>query len=188
VLLTFGQEIEVRRRFHNMTNLKAAIFFLCASTAGFGEGTDPNVEDWTDPKKTVCEIHGEKLTKIEVPILWGLPARPERGYSLGDQGRMFPYSRTIAYGGCVIKDGDEKRKRAYIHQCQSCVAGFHQWLAKNYPLPAHRRPIAPKNNTIYRQAIEETAEQDVAPQSATRPESKSEGGDKPQPESEARSR
>lgn len=32
------------------------------------------------------------------------------------------------------------------------------------------------------------AEQGVAPQSATRPESKSEGGDKPQPESKERSR
>ena len=38
------------------------------------------------------------------------------------------------------------------------------------------------------QRIEQEAEQGVAPQSATRSESDSEGGDKPQPESEARSR
>jgi hypothetical protein len=142
-----------------MKHLRSLALFLCVTATGFSGESDNKVEDWTDSKKVVCEIHGEKLTKIEVSILWGHPARPERGYSLLDQARMFPYSRNIAYGGCVIEDGDEKRKRAYIHQCQGCVTGFHEWISKNYPLPAtHRKPVAPKDNAMYRQFLKEITE------------------------------
>ena len=139
--------------------------YICLLAATHAEETTEKVVDWTTKGTHNCKIHGDKLTKVVVPIVWGLPARPERGYSMADRARLFPHSQTLAFGGCCVPADYKAKKRAYIHRCDTCVKEFHAWLAKNYPLPEQRRPVAPANHrSILRDLTKQkNAEQDSAP-------------------------
>jgi len=98
--------------------------------------------DWRSKKIKVCRIHKVTLTAIKVPVLWGLRRS-------GDDSRMhrsanFPYSSSVALGGCCIPKNPAKH--AYIHRCSECYRLAIEWKEKHDPTPKHRRPVAPNGH------------------------------------------
>jgi hypothetical protein len=146
-----------------------------------------DTEDYTDSKITVCPVHNVTLTKIFLPVTYGLVRGPSDHPEMKREER-FPYSyERILGGGVVSKDSP---KSAWIHRCSECCRLALEWSAKHPrdPAPVHERPVAPSNQKDLARIIAKEAEQAGTGQPATRSQSKSEGGDKPQPEAEGRSR
>ena len=103
------------------------------------------VADYRNKKIKVCRIHKITLTAIKVSVLWGLRRN-------GDDPRMhrganFPYSSSIALGGCCIPE--DPAKHAYIHRCSECYRLAIEWKEKHDPTPKHRRPVAPKRHKAF---------------------------------------
>lgn len=71
---------------------------------------------------SVCEIHGDTMTRQAVPILYGLP--------LGNFAEALARSphAPLILGGCVTMTGDPTEEPAYV--CHSCEKAFAAWDAQ----------------------------------------------------------
>jgi hypothetical protein len=160
--------------------------FCCAD--GPQSVAQGDTEDYMDSKITVCPLHNVTLTKILLPVTYGLMRGPALDHPDMKRAERFPYSYERILGGCVVSK--DSPKSAWIHRCSECCRLAVEWSAKHPrdPAPVHERPIPPSNQKDFARIIAKEAEQGGTGQPATSPESKSEGGDKPQPEAEGRSR
>lgn len=71
---------------------------------------------------SVCEIHGDTMTRQAVPILYGLPLR-----NFAEALARSPHAPLIL-GGCVTMTGDPTEEPAYV--CPSCEKAFAAWDAQ----------------------------------------------------------
>ena len=142
-------------------------------------------EDYTDSQITMCPVHNVTLTKILLPVTYGLMRGPSLDHPDMKRAERFPYSSERILGGCVVSK--DSPKTAWIHRCSECCRLAIDCCAKHPrdPAPVHERPVAPSNQKNYARII---AEQVGTGQPATRPVLESEGSDKPLPESDGRSR
>ena len=63
----------------------------------------------------ICQVHHKKMSKVNVEISYGLPAKATRDYySLRSQ--YFPNSSDPVMGGCVVTD----QKYAQRYVCDEC--------------------------------------------------------------------
>lgn len=82
--------------------------------------------DLTHGKSNTCEVHGTTMSKLTVPIAYGLYWQ-----DIHDQCRLnaseslFPHAREKLRGGCVISSSSPKR--AIVFQCDLCKTAQKQW-------------------------------------------------------------
>jgi hypothetical protein len=73
-----------------------------------------------------CILHGNVLREDKVKIAYGL-----FDYDRESERKLFPNSRTVAYGGCVVPwdtVADEPRpKYAKVLYCQQCRKVEREW-------------------------------------------------------------
>lgn len=66
---------------------------------------------------SICSVHGTKMKKRSVPILYGLPSREvmkEREAALA----LYPNAPKFVLGGCVVR----WKRRARVYYCEDCAA------------------------------------------------------------------
>ena len=151
-----------------MTNTLRQItisFALCAFCFGGGPQSVARggTEDYTDPKLTTCPVHKVALTKIRLPITYGLLTGSSLDRPDMKRSERFPYSYERILGGCVVSK--DSPQFAWIHHCSVCARMSLEWCAKNPrdPAPMHRRPVAPGNHIDYaRILIEEQNKAEMA--------------------------
>jgi hypothetical protein len=81
--------------------------------------------DWTKralkDKEGLCKVHHEKLTRVTVPMLYGLMPGPP--YPVETEERLFPNALTSVEAGCVVMPA----KEAIVLQCQKCIKAKTKW-------------------------------------------------------------
>lgn len=90
----------------------------------FARGELVTVRDQNGPilDLTVCEVHGDAMTRKAVPISYGLPMREFAEALAG-----FPHA-PLMLGGCVVMHDDPKEAPAYV--CPSCEKALADWAPK----------------------------------------------------------
>ncbi len=71
----------------------------------------------------VCPLHGIKMTRKEVPIVYGMPSQAEFE-EMKVAKEKFPFGREYKLGGCILKP----QKTTKAHVCEKCVAARNAWL------------------------------------------------------------
>ena len=72
----------------------------------------------------VCKIHGVRLEPDEVPISYGLPPAPPRGYYEA-MDEFFPNANSFVLGGCVISLDEISSKELF---CSACRVAEKAWV------------------------------------------------------------
>ena len=128
---------------------------LCAFCFGGGPQSvaQGGTEDYTDPELTTCPLHKVELTKLRLPITYGLLTGSSLDRPDMKRAERFPYSYERILGGCVVSK--DFPQFAWIHRCSECTRLAMEWMAQNPrdPAPKHKRPVAPNNQTNYARII-----------------------------------
>lgn len=70
-----------------------------------------------------CEVHGDRLQKAVVPIVYGRAGAP---FPFATEKRDFPHANSRAYGGCIVSE-DSPGSQA-VKFCPACRAAEKRWL------------------------------------------------------------
>ena len=140
-----------------ITAIKQILIFVASAGICLAGGPQSvakgGTEDYTDSKLSVCPIHQVALTKIRLPITYGLLVGSALDRRDMKRAERFPYSYERVLGGCVVSK--DSPQFALIHRCSECTRLAAEWMAQNprEPDPAHRRPVAPANQKDYARII-----------------------------------
>jgi hypothetical protein len=87
------------------------------------------------PTSRRCEIHGEILKRVRVPIIYGLVIDYVESQARTE---LFPHSNVRIYGGCIV----EEREEAVAYYCYQCrVAEYrHRRAFAEYVRRNNRTP------------------------------------------------
>ena len=94
-------------------------------------GCAQHLANWTKGVSSICQVHGEQMTKTNVPIVYGLFCLSEWGKDLQAAGTNgFPHADEEVLGGCILN----APTRATIYVCSRCQRARRQWeLAHPHP-------------------------------------------------------
>ena len=73
----------------------------------------------------ICRVHNLPLKTGKAEIRRGLPPAPPGGYSEAAES-LFPLSRSVEMGGCVV--GLELKDEKRIRFCPACRDAERKWL------------------------------------------------------------
>ena len=107
-------------------NMKVYRLVLTSFCAALITGCATRSEDLTAGESGVCELHGAQMSKIVVPIEYGL-IRPNQTSlaRLTASTNSFPHAETRVGGGCVVRPGSPHR--AVIFACAQCKKARTRW-------------------------------------------------------------
>jgi hypothetical protein len=91
-----------------------------------------------------CEVHGLKLEKDEVEVVYGLlPFDEERM----EAHKNFPHANTWVGGGCVIS-GDSPERFEVIY-CRACRAAEEEWEARHEARRTLELPVRDESEWVH---------------------------------------
>jgi len=106
--------------------MKVYRLVLASFCAALITGCATRSEDLTAGKPCICEVHGTQMSKIVVPIQYGL-IRPDQTTlaRFTASTNSFPHAETWVGGGCVVTTGSPHR--AVIFACAQCKKARTRW-------------------------------------------------------------
>jgi hypothetical protein len=77
----------------------------------------------------LCEVHGAKMERKELPIRYGEPGSSFMGIPFNMWNEKFPHGFSCAFGGCIVVDGKSPvTKPRFV--CAKCVEDAAAWRAR----------------------------------------------------------
>ena len=127
-----NEQVITGHRSHQMKFTVSGLLMTCLALAAVKADQEYH-ERWQAARKSgVCHLHQTDMTKITVPIMYGMPVRSEYSEKLRQAEKdSFPHAKDAIPGGCVPREETE----SIVYECPACRAAKEKWI-KEHPGPA----------------------------------------------------